>query len=158
MAHDQQRSASRRRYPWVLASASLGGLLLLGCGSNTPAPARPAAAVTASPAAWGPAAQAAQAATTKSQCEARPDRSGDLLVRVITNGQPAVTQQFGGAWAWDRAAGTCDTAVQMIISAAPATARSCSQVARAADNRGYQLSAIPAPALKQVIASKGRAC
>ena len=103
-------------------------------------------------------AHAASAAITKSQCEARPDRSGDLLVRVITNGQPAVTQQFGGAWAWDRATGTCDSAVQMIISAAPAAARSCSQVARAADNRGYQLSAVPAPALKKVIASKGRAC
>jgi hypothetical protein len=141
----------------VLASASLGGLVLLGCSSNAPAPARPAAAVTASPAASGPTAQAAPAAITKSQCEARPDRSGDLLVRVITNGQPAVTQQFGGAWAWDRATGTCNTAVQMIISAAPA-ARSCSQVARAADNRGYQLSAIPAPALKKVIAWKGRAC
>ena len=137
---------------------SLGGLLLLGCSSNAPAPARPAGAVTASPAASGPAAQVAQVAITKSQCEARPDRSGDLLVRVITNGQPAVTQQFGGAWAWDRATGTCDSAVQMIISAAPAAARSCSQVARAADNRGYQLSAIPAPALKKVIASKGRAC
>ena len=145
----------------MLASASLGGLLLLGCSSNAPAPARPAAAVTASPAASGPAAQVAQvasAAITKSQCEARPDRSGDLLVRVITNGQAAVTQQFGGAWAWDRATGTCDSAVQMIISAAPAAARSCSQVARAADNRGYQLSAVPAPALKKVIASKGRAC
>lgn len=142
----------------MLASASLGGLLLLGCSSNAPAPARPAAAVTASPAASGPVAQAASMAITKSQCEARPDRSGDLLVRVITNGQPAVTQQFGGAWAWDRATGTCDSAVQMIISAAPAAARSCSQVARAADNRGYQLSAVPAPALKKVIASKGRAC
>ncbi len=144
----------------MLASASLGGLVLLGCGSNAPAPARPAAAVTASPAATGPAAQAAvaPAAITRSQCEARPDRSGDLLVRVITNGQPAVTQQFGGAWAWDPATGTCDSAVQMIISAAPAAARSCSQVARAADNRGYQLSAIPAPALKKVIAWKGRAC
>jgi hypothetical protein len=139
----------------VLASAPLGGLLLLGCSSNAPAPARPAAAVAASPAASGP---AAPAAVTKSQCEARPDRSGDLLVRVITNGQPAVTQQLGGAWAWDRATGTCDTAVQMIISAAPAAARSCSQVARAADNRGYQLSAVPAPALKKVIAWKGRAC
>ena len=142
----------------MLASASLGGLLLLGCSSNAPAPARPVAAVTASPAASGPVAQVASAAITKSQCEARPDRSGDLLVRVITNGQPAVTQQFGGAWAWDRAAGTCDSAVQMIISAAPAAARSCSQVARAADNRGYQLSAVPAPALKKVIASKGRDC
>ena len=144
----------------MLASASLGGLLLLGCSSNAPAPARPAAAVTASPAP-GPAAQVAQvasAAITKSQCEARPDRSGDLLVRVITNGQAAVTQQFGGTWAWDRATGTCDSAVQVIISAAPAAARSCSQVARAADNRGYQLSAVPAPALKKVIASKGRAC
>jgi hypothetical protein len=142
----------------VLASAPLGGLLLLGCGSNAPAPARPAAAITASPAASGP---AAPAASTKSTCEARPDRSGDLLVRVITNGQPAVTQQLGGAWAWDRATGTCDTAVQMIISAAPAAAaaaRSCSQVARAADNRGYQLSAVPAPPLKKVIAWKGRAC
>jgi len=142
----------------VLASAPLGGLLLLGCSSNTPAPARPAAAVTAFPAASGPAAPAPPAAITKSRCEARPDRSGDLLVRVITNGQPAVTQQLGGAWAWDRATGTCDTAVQMIISAAPAAARSCSQVARAADNRGYQLSAVPAPPLKKVIAWRGRAC
>lgn len=142
----------------MLAGASLGGLLLLGCSSNAPAAARPAVAVTASPVASRSAAPAAPAAITKSQCEERPDRSGDLLVRVITNGQPAVTQRLGGAWAWDRATGTCDTAVQMIISAAPAAARSCSQVARAADNRGYQLSAVPAPALKKVIAWKGRAC
>ena len=97
-------------------------------------------------------------ATTQNQCEARPDSSGDILVRITTNGQPAVTQQMGGAWKWDTKTSSCDTAVDAVISTAPGNAGNCTQVAYAASNPGYKLIVSPAPPLKKVLVSKGPAC
>ncbi len=97
-------------------------------------------------------------ATTESQCEGRPDSSGDILVRITTNGQPAVTQQMGGAWKWDARTSSCDTAVDAVISTASGNAGNCTQVAYAASNPGYKLIVSPAPPLKKVLVSKGPAC
>jgi hypothetical protein len=97
-------------------------------------------------------------ATTESQCEARPDSSGDLLVRITTNGQPAATQQLGGAWVWDAKTSTCNSAVDAAISTASGNAGDCTEVAYAASNPGYKLTVSPAPKLKKVVASKGPAC
>ncbi|HEY0717581.1 MAG TPA: hypothetical protein VGD68_08185 [Streptosporangiaceae bacterium] len=105
-----------------------------------------------------PATSPMPAAITQSACERRPDASGDILVRITTNGQPAVTQQMGGAWTWDTRTHACITPVQAVISTASANAGNCTQVAYAASNPGYRLTASPAPALKKVVAAKGPAC
>ena len=98
------------------------------------------------------------AATTKAQCEGRPDASGDILVRMTTNGQPAVTQQLGGAWTWNTRTRRCDTPVEAVISTASGNAGNCTQVSYATSNPGYRLTAAPAPPLKKIVAAKGPAC
>ena len=98
------------------------------------------------------------AATTKAECEGQPDPSGDILVRITTNGQPAVTQQMGGAWTWNTRSHRCDTPVEAVISTASGNAGNCTQVAYATSNPGYQLTAAPAPPLKKIVAAKGPAC
>ena len=142
---------------WSAAGLAAAAVVLAGCGgtSNTDRPAAatrsagPAATATASP---------LPRASTQSQCEAQRDSSGDILVRMTTNGQPAVTQQLGGAWSWDAKTRTCNTPVQAVITTAPGNAGNCTQVAYAASNPGYKLSVSPAPPLKKVVASKGPAC
>jgi hypothetical protein len=157
---------------WSAAGLAVTAMALTGCGgsSNTD---RPAAAVSSAPRATaaGPGASSGASsgagaastsprpqATTQSQCQARPDSSGDILVRMTTNGQPAATQQLGGAWSWDTKARTCETAVDAVIATASASAGNCIQVAYSASNPGYKLTVSPAPALKKVLASKGPAC
>jgi hypothetical protein len=157
---------------WSAAGLAVTAVALAGCGgsSNTD---RPAAAVSSAPrataagsgagAATGAAAGAGSAsplprATTQSQCQGRPDSSGDILVRITTNGQPAATQQMGGAWSWNTKTSTCQTAVDAVIATASASAGNCTQVAYSASNPGYKLTVTPAPALKKVLASKGPAC
>ena len=131
---------------WSAAGLAVTAVALAGCGgsSNTD---RTAAAVSS-----------ATRATTQRQCQDRPDSSGDILVRMTTNGQPAATQQMGGAWSWNTKTSTCETAVDAVIATAPANAGNCTQVAYAASNPGYKLTVSPAPALKKVLASKGPAC
>ncbi len=136
---------------WSATGLAVTALALAGCGgaSNTDRPAAAVSSATASPLAR---------ATTQSQCQGRPDSSGDILVRMTTNGQPATTQQLGGAWSWDTKTSTCETPVDAVIATAPANAGNCTQVAYAASNPGYKLTVSPAPALKKVLASKGPAC
>ncbi|HEY2278077.1 MAG TPA: hypothetical protein VGI00_06960 [Streptosporangiaceae bacterium] len=152
---------------WSAAGLAVTAVALAGCAgsSNTD---RPAAAVSSAPRATagsgtGAGAGAGSAsplprATTQGQCQGRPDSSGDILVRITTNGQPAATQQLGGAWSWDTKTSTCQTAVDAVIAAASASAGNCTQVAYSASNLGYKLNVSPAPALKKVLASKGPAC
>jgi hypothetical protein len=147
---------------WSAAGLAVTAVALAGCGgsSNTD---RPAAAVSSATRATVAGAGAATAsplprATTQSQCQARPDSSGDILVRMTTNGQPAATQQMGGAWSWNTKTSTCETAVDAVIATAAAGAGNCTQVAYSASNPGYKLTVSPAPALKKVLASKGPAC
>jgi hypothetical protein len=151
---------------WSAAGLAVTALALAGCGgsSNTD---RPAAAVSSATRAAGAGASAGAGAasasplpraTTQSQCQGRPDSSGDILVRMTTNGQPAATQQLGGAWSWDTKTSTCETAVDAVIATASASAGNCTQVAYSASNPGYKLTVSPAPALKKVLASKGPAC
>jgi hypothetical protein len=130
---------------------------LAGCGgaSSTDRPA--AASSSAAPSATATA-SALPRASTQAQCEARPDTSGDILVRTTTNGQPAATQQLGGAWTWDTRTSTCTTAADAIISTASTNAGNCTEVAYASSNPGYQLTVSPAPPLRKVVASKGPAC
>ena len=138
------------------AMSALAGILataavLTGCGCPS-SPGR-IAAVDRPP---SPAPSAA--ASTRAECEDRPDASGDILVRITTNGQPAVTQQFGGAWTWNSRSHRCETPVQAVLSTASGNAGSCTQVAYVASNPGYRLAASPAPPLKKVVAAKGPAC
>ena len=155
---------------WSAAGLAVTAVALAGCGgsSHTDRPAAAVSSATRATAAGSGAGASAGAgaasasplprATTQSQCQARPDSSGDILVRMTTNGQPAATQQMGGAWSWDTKTRTCDTAVDAVIATASAGAGNCTQVAYSASNPGYKLNVTPAPALKKVLASKGPAC
>ena len=93
-------------------------------------------------------------ASAERKCEARGFASGDLLVRMITPGQPAITQELGGEWIWNSTTKTCDTSVQMMIFTAPTTPGDCTQVGYVADNPGYNQNATPAPPLDEITASK----
>jgi hypothetical protein len=161
-----------------LVVTAVTAVALAGCGGAS-GTGRPAASHSATAAAGSGAAGAAGAggaagaagsgagaaaasplprATTQSECEGRPDSSGDILVRMTTNGQPAVTQQLGGAWNWDAKTRRCNTAVQAVMLTASGTTGDCTQVAYAASNPGYQLTTSPAPPLKKVLVAKGPAC
>jgi hypothetical protein len=131
----------------VLATAAV----LTGCGGAS-SPSR--TTVAGRPPSPTPSA----VASTKAECESRPDASGDILVRMTTNGQPAVTQQLGGAWSWNTRTHRCDTPVQAVLSTASGNAGSCTQVAYVASNPGYRMSVSPAPPLKKILAAKGPAC
>jgi hypothetical protein len=146
---------------WSAAGLAVTAVVLAGCGgtSNTD---RPAAATSSAAGSAGPTGTVSATpqvrASTQSQCEARRDSSGDILVRMTTNGQPAVTQQLGGEWSWDTKTSTCQTPVQAVISTASANAGNCTEVAYAASNPGYKITVSPAPPLKKVVVSKGPAC
>ena len=131
----------------LLAAAAV----LTGCGS----PSNPARTSTVD---RPPSPTPLAAASTKAECESQPDASGDILVRMTTNGQPAVTQQLGGAWTWNTRSHRCDTPVQAVLSTASGNAGSCTQVAYAASNPGYRLTVAPAPPLKKILGAKGPAC
>jgi hypothetical protein len=141
------------RVAGLAAAAAATAAVLAGCG-GTPH-TRQSSAVDRPP---SPTASPMPAGTTQSACEKRPDASGDILVRIITNGQPAVTQQMGGAWSWNTRTHACDTPVQAVISTASGNAGNCTQVAYVSSNPGYRLTVSPAPALKKVVAAKGPAC
>lgn len=143
----------------VACAALTACAALAGCG-GTPHTDRPAAAARPATPAASPLSPLSPLPrpSTQGQCAARPDASGDILVRITTNGQPAVTQQLGGAWTWNSRTHACDTPVQAVISTAPANAGDCTQVAYAASNPGYRLSVSPAPPLRKVVAAKGPAC
>jgi hypothetical protein len=138
-------------------SIPLGAILLaaaaaaVGCGS----PSNPARTSTVD---RPPSPTPSAAASTKAECESKPDASGDILVRMTTNGQPAVTQQLGGAWTWNTRTHRCDTPVQAVLSTASGNAGSCTQVAYVASNPGYRLTTAPAPPLKKILGAKGPAC
>jgi hypothetical protein len=145
---------------WSVAGLVVTAAALAGCGgpsgterpaatSSSAAPAAPAAVATTT---------ALPRATTRAQCEARPDSTGDILVRTTTNGQPAATQQLGGAWTWDTRTRTCTTAVRAVIATASPTTGNCTEVAYSSSNPGYKLTVSPAPPLKKVVAAKGPAC
>jgi hypothetical protein len=134
-------------------TVTAAAVVLTGCGS--PAHVTRSTTVDRPP---SPTVSPRIVATTKAECEGQPDASGDILVRMTTNGQPAVTQQLGGAWTWNTRTRRCDTPVEAVISTASGNAGNCTQVAYANSNPGYQLTAAPAPPLKQVLATKGPAC
>jgi hypothetical protein len=140
-----------------VAGLAVTAAALAGCGGAS-STARPAAASSSATPSAAATASPLPRAATQAQCEARPDTSGDILVRTTTNGQPAATQQLGGAWAWDAKTSRCNTAVDTVISAASANAGDCTEVAYASSNPAYKLTVSPAPPLKKVVASKGPAC
>jgi hypothetical protein len=140
-----------------VAGLAVTAAALAGCGGASSTDRPTAASTSAAPSATATA-PAIPRASTQARCEARPDSSGDILVRTTTNGQPAATQQLGGAWTWDAKTSTCNTAVDAVISTAARGTGNCTEVAYASSNPGYKLTVSPAPPLKKVVASKGPAC
>ena len=127
---------------------------LAGCGGSSGTERPAATSSSAAPATTS----TLPRATTQAQCEARPDSTGDILVRTTTNGQPAATQQLGGAWTWDTRTRSCTTAVRAVIATASPASGNCTEVAYSSSNPGYKLTVSPAPPLKKVVAAKGPAC
>lgn len=142
---------------WSVAGLAVTAAALAGCGGGS-STARPTAATSSAAPSATATASALPRATTQAQCEARPDSTGDILVRTTTNGQPAATQQLGGGWTWDKKTSTCDTAVSTVIATASSGTGNCTEVAYSSSNPGYQLTVSPAPPLKKVVASSGPAC
>ena len=103
-------------------------------------------------------AKAARTPDPADACDARPDASGDIYVWMMTPGVPPLAQELGGEWRWNSATRTCQTSVQLMISAAPITPGNCTQVGYVADNPGYDPNATPARPLKIVAAEIGPAC
>ncbi len=103
-------------------------------------------------------AKAARTPDPADACDARPDASGDIYVWMMTPGVPPLAQELGGEWRWNSATHTCQTSVQLMISAAPTTPGNCTQVGYVADNPGYDPNATPARPLKIVAAEIGPAC
>lgn len=149
-----------RHKPILMAAAIVAGGLTVAACSQTGTTAAPASsAPSSSPAAKAAATPKAHAtADAADSCDARPNASGDIFVRMITPGQAPVAQQLGGEWRWDYTTSTCDTSVQMMIATAPTGPGSCTQVGYASSNPGYNPDATPAPPLKKVVASAGPAC
>jgi hypothetical protein len=77
---------------------------------------------------------------------------------MITPGQPPEAQELGGEWRWDFTTNRCLTSVQFMIATAPVTDGNCTQVGYVADNPGYNVNAVSAPPLKNVVAEAGPAC
>lgn len=104
------------------------------------------------------AAKAAALVRAKHACIGRPPASGHIYVRVITPGMSPQAQKLGGRWGWDHTTHKCVTSVQRIIAAAPRSAGNCTQVGYVSDNSGYDVNAMPAAPLANVVAHAGPAC
>jgi hypothetical protein len=96
--------------------------------------------------------------TAADACDNRPDASGDIYVRMIQPGISPQAQELGGEWRWDYTTNKCLTSVQLMITTAPHTPGTCTQVGYVADNPGYNVNAASAPALRDVVAQAGPAC
>lgn len=148
-------------YKQALATvaAIAGGLTVAACSQTGTTAMSASSAPSSSPAAKAAATPNSHAtANAADTCDARPNASGDIFVRMITPGQAPVAQALGGEWRWDYTTSTCDTSVQMMIATAPTGPGSCTQVGYASSNPGYNPDATPAPPLKKVVASAGPAC
>ena len=103
-------------------------------------------------------AKAARTADPATACDARPDASGDIYVWIKTPGVQPLAQELGGEWRWNSATHTCQTSVQLMLSAAPTSPGNCTQVGYVADNPGYDPDATPAKPLKIIAGEIGPAC
>ena len=136
----------------LLLAACGGSSTTKSFGGKVPAslPSQTTVATTsasASPAPDDPAATACFAKNTPNQ--------PDIIVREKDPTHPYVAQQLGGGYVYNHGSNECQTAVAFTLATVADQAGHCVQIARAADNPGYNVDANPAPPLKEVIASKG---
>jgi hypothetical protein len=130
--------------------------LVAACGDASPTtpPSDTATEATVSPGAPAPAVSptTAPAAVSPSAATCTPasDDSGDLLVRYVTPGTAASAQVLG---AMDLV--NCRPTIDSLRASSPAGSGSCTQVAYARDNPGYDVNADPAPPLRHMIAEFG---
>lgn len=178
--HRSRQSWPRRHKVLTVISGIFGAFILIGAvGAATSRINRPAVTVaavsTTAPAATRQAtamqqstratarpkasrkAKAVRTADPAIACDARLDASGDIYVWMLTPGVPALAQELGGEWRWNYATRTCQTSVQLMISAAPQTPGNCTHAGYVADNPGYDPNATPAKPLKIIAAEKGPA-
>lgn len=147
---------------WKFSAAAMAVLALAGCTGGAPKAAAPAAAsVTSSAPAPAPAITAsstraapgtpAPVTSADSSCAS----TEDLIERDVVPGQQATAFTLG-----DRgfSQGKCQSTVDSLPDTVAKEPGFCSQLARAADNGGYSLDAVPAAPLREVIAQAGPSC
>ena len=163
----------RSRAPQKITTAAMAVFALAGCGGTTgktvgaaattsskPLPVSatawsastppPAAPSISSPAPASPAAVAASATSTDSCMPTE-----DLIERDIVPGQQPTAFTLGNVGFMT---GQCKTTVDTLAGTVADKPGFCSQLARAADNPGYNIDAVPATALRKVIAQAGPSC
>ncbi len=123
------------------ASLVVVGALLVGCeASSSSAPVGGPATTTTS----------ATPAPPTTACALKLKE--DLIERLITPGIPPYAIAVGDV------SGTCKPTVDTIGDTTPSGPGYCTQIARAADNPGYNADANPAPALRKIVAQAGASC
>lgn len=129
----------------ILAAASISSvaLILTACGGSSPGPAATTAGSIASTAAGGSGAASAE-------CTLQP--GPDLILRVKT--PSSITAQLVGSSNLAECKPTVDTLAET-TSTQPGF---CTWAARASDNPGYNVNAVPARPLRKVITHAGKGC
>lgn len=79
--------------------------------------------------------------------------AGILIERVVAPGQPALALSIS-----DIDTVHCASNVDTLAMNSTTAAGYCTQLARSADNPGYDVKAFPAPPLRNVVAQVGAAC
>jgi hypothetical protein len=125
-----------------------------GSTTATPPAATQDPTSVAPPAAPTPAAPD-PASSPQAQCAAKPSTSGEIIARSVTPDGSAMASQLGGGYVWDFGAGECVTAVEYVLRGNTNLPGFCTQVAYASTNPGYDDNAVPAPPLKDVVATAG---
>lgn len=144
----------RMGMPRVVAATVLTGLVaavaVAGCSSAAPTAAGATSSASSASASAVKTTAAAPAAPSGS-CSL-PDNQ-DLIVRDDDPGAQILAQEVGEA-----NLGNCTTTLSSFAQTAGQAAGECSTIAWAKDNPGYDVNAVPAPPLKDVIQSAGPGC
>jgi hypothetical protein len=149
--HGDSRRRTSKRGALILIIGCLAVIIVTLAVFGPPRSSRPAARSSAS--------ASASLVNAANACYARQPADGDVYVRQLAPGSPWSAQQIQrGNWDWDASTGQCLSSVQVELLTAPAVAGSCTQVGYVSQNPGYDVSATPAPPLKDVAAEKGPAC
>lgn len=113
--------------------------------------AAPAAACSSASTPASPAAQAAAKASPSASCKLKDTPT--YIVRDDDPGASVMASEIGNA---DYA--SCTTALDSFAATAGQASGECTTIALASSNPGYNLNAVPAPRLKDVIESAGPGC
>jgi len=160
----------RSRAPQKITTAAMAVFALAGCGGTTgktvgaatttsskPLPVSASASSASTPPPAAPSisspAPAPVAAPATSAASCMPTE--DLIERDIVPGQQPTAFTLGNVGLMT---GQCKATVDTLADTVADKPGFCSQLARAADNSGYNIDAVPATPLRKVIAQAGPGC